>query len=132
MAQAMMAKQLHAMFPTRVGLLADITGALKQAGVNIRAICAYEFEGRGEFMMVTDDNAKATEAMTALGGQVEESDVVAVELPDRVGALDDVAQAIGAAGINILMTYATTGGGDTAAVILSTADDTRVLELLGA
>lgn len=127
-----MTTQLHAMFPNRVGLLAEVTAALSAAGVNIRAICAYEFEGRGELMLVTDDNAKAKAAIAPMGGEVTEDPVIAAELPDRVGALEEVARTIGDAGIDIRLIYATTGGGaPTATIILSTADDARALGLLG-
>ncbi len=129
---AMQAMQLYATFPNRIGLLAEVTAALKDANVNILAICAYEFEGRGEFMMVTDNNGSAMEVLRDMGAEVSEAAVIGVELPNRVGALHEVAKRVAEAEVDIDLLYAANYSGDTVAVIMSTADDPRVLELLRA
>lgn len=123
-------EQLVCSMPTRVGLLADVAEALRQAGVNITAISAYEREGEGKFLMVTDDNAKATEAVARLGAEVRTRGVVVVEMPNRVGALDEVARKVAEAGVNIDYVYGTGGGADVATVIFATDDDDEVVELV--
>ena len=54
--------------PTRVGLLADVTEALRDAGVNILAIGAYDKGDMGEFLMITSNNKLAYGALEKLGG----------------------------------------------------------------
>lgn len=130
MSTGRLTEQLVCSMPTRVGLLADVAEAMRQAGVNIMAISAYEREGEGKFLMVTDDNAKATEAMARLGAKVRARGVVAVEMPNRVGALDDVARKIAEAAVNIDYVYGTGGGAETATVIFATGDDDEVVELI--
>lgn len=132
MAEARMIRQLVVRMPSRVGLLAEVTAAIREAGVNISAICAYEMDGRGEFMMVTDDNAAAADALTGLGAEIAEEDAALVEMPDRVGALQEAAQRIADEHINIYWVYATAGGGDSATVIIKTADDQAVVDALNA
>jgi hypothetical protein len=116
--------------PTRVGLLADVAEALREAGVNIMAISAYERDGEGKFLMVTDDNVKATAALARLSAEVRARAVVAVEMPNRAGALDEVARKIAEAGVNIDYIYGTGGTADTATVIFATDEDDEVLELV--
>ena len=129
MAQVRRAKQLVATMPTRVGLLADISEAIRSAGVNITAISGYEREGQAKFLLVTDDSAKAAEALGRMAADVREKDVVLVELDNRVGALADAAKKISEAGINVEYTYGTTGPGDKAWLVFKTADDAKVLGL---
>jgi hypothetical protein len=129
MATAHHAQQLVATLPTRVGLLADVTDAIRSAGVNITAISGYERDGQAKFLLVTDDNAKAAEALGRLNAEVREKDVVLVELNNRVGSLADAAKKLAEADINIEYAYGTTGPGDKAWLVFKTADDTKTLGL---
>lgn len=129
MAQAHRAKQLVATMPTRVGLLADISDTIRSAGVNITAISAYERDGLAKFLLVTDDNAKASEALGRIAADVREKDVILIELENRVGALADVAKKLAEAGVNIEYTYGTTGSGDKTWLVFKTSDDARSLGL---
>ena len=129
MAQVRRAKQLVATMPTRVGLLADISDTIRSAGVNITAISAYERDGQAKFLLVTDDNTKAGEALGRLAADVREKDVLIVELDNRVGALADVARKFAEAGINVEYTYGTTGPGDKARLVFKTSDHMRSLGL---
>jgi hypothetical protein len=129
MATARLVDELVATAPTRVGLLADVTNALAAAGVDIRAIMGWEMEGAASFTVVADDTARATEALRDAGFEVTTEKVVAVEMPDRPGALDEAASRIAEAGINIDWMYATTSGGGTATVLFKTGDDDAVTKL---
>ena len=131
MKNARVITQLVCAMPTKVGLLADIAEALAAADVNVTAMCAYESDDRGEFMLVTSDNAKATQALEAMGGEVTTQSAVAVDMPDRPGALAEVARAIGDAGINIQYTYGSTTQQESATIIFSTADDEYAVSKIG-
>jgi hypothetical protein len=129
MATAHQAKQLVATIPTRVGLLADITDAIQSAGVNITAISAYERDGQAKFLLVTEDNAKTSEALGRLNADVREKEVLLVELADEVGALREVASKLAEASVNIEYMYGTTGPGGKAWLVFKTADDAKALGL---
>ena len=129
MAQAHAAKQLVATMPTRVGLLADISDTIRSAGVNITATSAYERDGQAKFLLVTDDNTKAGEALGRLAADVREKDVLIIELDNHVGALADVAKKFAEAGINVEYTYGTTGPSDKARLVFKTSDHMRSLGL---
>ena len=55
MAEAKKLKQLSFSLTNKVGLLAQVASTLSQAKVNIEAICAYEMDDKGYFMVVTDN-----------------------------------------------------------------------------
>ncbi|MBE0476065.1 MAG: ACT domain-containing protein [Coriobacteriia bacterium] len=130
MGSARVIAQLVAKMPARVGLLADVAGGLRAANVDIRAISAYE-RGEGTFLLVTDDNARASEVLSGMGAEVRERSVLAVSMPDRPGALEEAARRIAEAGINIDYAYGTTtSGAETATVILKTDDDEKAAGLL--
>jgi hypothetical protein len=121
--------EIVAKLPARVGLLADISAAIRQAGVNITAVSAYERNGEGKFLLVTSDNAKAVEALVAMGAETKDKAVVSVEMPNRPGALEETTRKLADAGINIRYVYGTTGA-DSATLILRTDDDAKAVGLL--
>jgi hypothetical protein len=125
MAKAKKLKQLIFTMPTKSGLLSEISTAVVCAKVNINSICAYEMENNGYFMLTTDSNARARKALAQLGVEAKEEDVVAVEMPNKVGELQKVAKRIADAGININYTYGTTVTGKSSTCIFKTSDDAK-------
>ncbi len=131
MASARMATQLVCSLPTRVGLLADIAETLRQANLNVIAISAYERDGNAKFLLVTSDNAEASDALGRFNADVREKSVVLVDMPNKAGALEEIAKKIAEAGINIEYSYGTAGAADKATVVFKTADDAKVASLVG-
>jgi hypothetical protein len=129
MAKARKVKQLSFSLPNKIGLLAEVTGALAAVDVNIEAICAYE-RGYGFFMMVTDNHTKAKNVITKMEGVVHLEDVIAVELPNKVGQLEKVAKKIAEAGIDTLFVYGSPGDGKNGVMVLKTANDRKAMRLL--
>ncbi len=131
MARAHLTHELVVKLPNRIGLLADVGEVIREAGVNIVAIGAYRKEDRGEFMIVTSDNAAAATALERLNADVAEHTAVAVELSDEPGALESVARAIAEAGIDMRWAYASVASGaGTALAIFKTEDDARAVNVL--
>jgi hypothetical protein len=130
MAKARKTKQLSFTMPNRVGLLSEITTATAKAKVNITGICAYAMEGKAYFMLITDSNAKAKNALSKMADDLKEEDVVAVELPNKAGALQRVAKKIAGAGVDIIYMYGTAGTGKTAVGVLATADNQKAIKAI--
>jgi len=129
MAKAKKVKQLSFSLPNKIGLLAEVTGALAAANVNVESICAYE-RGYGFFMMVTDNHTKAKKVIEKMGGMVHLEDVLAVDLPNKVGQLEKVTKAVAKAGIDIHFVYGSPGDGKKGIMILKTAHDNKALKLI--
>jgi hypothetical protein len=122
--------ELFFVTPTRVGLLAEVTEVLRDAGVDIRAIGAYDKDDHGEFMLVVSDTPLAKMALGRIGIKAVEKSVVTVEVPDRPGALAEVARKVADVGVNVGWVYATTSDSPTAMLVLRTEDNNRVADLL--
>lgn len=130
MFDARVAEELRVTAPTKVGLLAEIAGAIAGAGVDIHAMGAYDKAGNGEFLLITSDNDAAAAAIEATGATVERDVVVAVDLTDSPGALAGVARTLAAAGVNVDWVYATTGDGLYTLAVLKVADPAGAVEVL--
>jgi len=113
-----------------VGLLADIAEAMRLAGVNILAISAYERDGGAKFLMVTSDNAKATEALADLGGDIREKSIRDRRHAEHAGALEVAARKIADAGSTSSTRMGRAGAADMATVVFKTADDEQAARLL--
>jgi hypothetical protein len=130
MPSALIAKELVASLPAKIGLLAEVAAAIRAKGVNIKAVSAYEGGGEGKFLLVTDDNAKAAEALKSMGADPREKSVVMADLEDRPGALEEAAKTLADAGINIEYVYGASGLVGKARLVFSTSDDVRACSLL--
>jgi hypothetical protein len=129
MAKAMTIKQLSFSLPNRIGLLSELSSFLTAAKINIEAICAYGMGDEGYFMIVTDDNAKAKKVISQMGAEVKLEEVIAVEMPNKVGQLRGAAKEISDAGVDIHYVYGSPVRGKMT-VIFKTADNKKVLKAL--
>lgn len=130
MAKAIKTKLLSFSTKDKPGLLAEVTGALAGAKVNITAICAYSWDHTAYVDMTVDDPAKAKKSLIQQGFEIEAEDVIAVEMPNKPGELDKVARVLADAGINISYMYGTTSAGRTSTAIFSTSDNRAALKKL--
>lgn len=127
MAKALKVKEIVATTPNKVGMLAEVTGIVAGAGVNILAICAYSMEGQAKFMMLTSDNAKAVNALKEKKIATEEADVASVSLSNKVGAAKELAEKLAKAGVDLNYCYGSTGNGSEALFVLSAKDINKAL-----
>jgi hypothetical protein len=99
------AKQLSAWVEDRPGMLAQVADALGESKVSIRAFMAATFDGRGFVRVVVDKPAIAKKVFRKHGWKTTEDEVVEVTVKDRPGALGEVADQLGANGVNVLYAY---------------------------
>ena len=85
-----------------LGQVADALGAKK---VNIRAFLAAVMDGRGFVRVVVDKPAVARKVFRDHGWVTTEDEVVEVTVADRPGVLGQIADKLGAAGINVQYAY---------------------------
>lgn len=130
MSNVVLRQELLFKAPTRVGLLAEVTKRLNDAGVNLQAIGAYDKGENGEFLMLTSNNRTAAEALEPMGGTLDIVPVVVATVPNEPGELAEIAQRIADAGLNISQVYATTVEGSPMATIVLTASDEITVEKL--
>lgn len=131
MAKASKVKEIVATTPNKVGMLAEITNAISEAGVNIIAISAYSMGEKAKFSIITADNQKAIDALKAKKFGTKENDAISVSLSNKVGAAKELANKLAKAGIDLDYCYGSTGNGQEALFIFSTKDINRALEVCG-
>ena len=122
-------EQLKIEVVDEVGMMASLTGALKEAGVNIRAAVAWVEGANGYLRLVTDDNEKACDAMCSYVLSCGTSEAVCVSMPDEVGAMSVISSKLAEAGIGISLLYVSAGGGQATAVI-ETSDNAKAVGVL--
>jgi hypothetical protein len=102
----MFTQQISVFIENRAGRLARVTGILRDAGINIRAISMGDAPDFGIFRLVVSDTARALDELRAGGFLAEVSEVVAVELADEPGALAGVLEALAEKEVNVEYMYA--------------------------
>jgi hypothetical protein len=102
----MKAEQISIFLENKAGRLADVTGILADAGINIRALSLADTTDFGVLRLIVDDNEKAEAALKSAGFTVRITHVVAVEVDDRPGGLHFILDALTQANINVEYMYA--------------------------
>ena len=121
--------RLIVMAKSEVGVIADITAVLADAGVNILTINTEDTGETGLVIMTTEDNDAALRALTMSGFRTVIDDVLVIRLKDEPGALAKIAEKFKDAGVNIQSLHILDRHGDYATVALS-ADDREMAETL--
>ena len=125
------AKQISAWIENRPGTLGRVADALGEKKVDIRAFMAAALDGKGFVRVVVDKPALARKVFAAQGWQTTVDELAEVVVADKPGALGRVADALGAAGINIHYGYlGTSGSARKASLFLAVDDVARALKVL--
>ena len=124
------ATELHVITPNEPGILGRVLGTLANAGVNLKALCAYSDEDRGHFLLITDDNKKAEKSLKALGYKVKTNKVITAEIGDRIGAGAEIGVLLGNAIVDIDHCYGTSAGLGHALLVFKTNKHNKALETL--
>jgi hypothetical protein len=102
----MKVKQLSVFLENESGRLAEVTSVLGEAGINIRALSLADTSEFGILRLIVNDIEKAQEILHNLGFTLGETEVLAVEIPDKPGGLASVLQALAEYNINVEYMYA--------------------------
>ena len=127
------ATQFSVFLVNKPGVLAQVTGKLADAKINVVAMTMTDSMEHGVLRLVAESAEKTRQVLTLLNIPVTETEVIAVPLANRPGALADVCQRLAAAHININYAYSTARSprGQTTA-ILKVADLKKAMKVLEA
>jgi hypothetical protein len=131
MTQAHTAIQFSVFLINKPGVLAQVTGALAEAKVNLVALTLVDAQEHGVVRFVAGNPAEARRVLERLNLPMTETEVIVLDLSNHPGALADVATKLGQNHININYAYATSGapGGRTSG-IFKVGDLKKALHLL--
>ena len=105
----MCVQQLSIFLENQPGRLAEVMAVLAQADINIRALALADTSDFGVLRLLADKPGEARAALKEQGFRAQITEVVAVEVPDRPGALSRVLTAFYGAGISVEYMYAFVG-----------------------
>ena len=126
-------KQISIFLENTAGRIADVTKVLKDSNVNLRAIMIADTADFGILRIITDDSEKALAVLKDAKFTTRTTDVLAVSINDKVGALHDVMALFQTNGINIEYLYASLEKtGDTAIIIFKVEDADKGIKVIEA
>ena len=99
-----MAEQISIFIENKEGRLAEVTAILRDAHVNIRALSLADTTDFGVLRLIVND--KATAALKREGFTVGKTQVLAVEVTDQPGGLNQVLDPLSEQDVNVEYMYA--------------------------
>ena len=127
----MTVKQVSVFLENRAGRLAEVTSFLADQKINIRALTLADSADFGILRLIVDDVERAKSVLKQEGMTVRETDVVAVEVPDKPGGLAHLLQLLKGEKLNVEYMYAFVKAPTQSAVMIFRFQDLdRALEVL--
>ncbi|HET6679364.1 MAG TPA: hypothetical protein VFH05_13895 [Nitrospira sp.] len=116
---------------SRPGVMAEVASVLAAAGVNIKAFSAPEVTGTGKLRLLVADVEGARTALRGAKIKFTEETALILSLENKPGALNEVADLLTRARINIKCGYCTPSReGKRAIVVLTVANTEKALAIL--
>ena len=125
-------KQISVFLENRRGRLVDVTKALLDADINIRALFLADSSEFGILRLVVNNPEKAKAVLVSEGFAANETDVFAVEVEDRPGGFYNVVKVLADNEIDVEYTYAYAGTSNKAILFfkVKNEDFDRAIEVL--
>lgn len=102
----MTVEQIAIFLENKSGRLSEITGVLANNNINIRSLSLADTADFGILRLIVDKVEEAEKVLKGGGFTVGRTQVIAVEVPDKVGGLASVLKVIETADINVEYMYA--------------------------
>jgi hypothetical protein len=99
-------EQISVFLENKSGRLSEVTAILAEAGVNIRALALADTSDFGVLRLIVDDKDKTIGTLKDNGFTVRKTEVLAVEVEDRPGGLNNILDILKAQNINVEYMYA--------------------------
>ena len=125
-----MIKQIAVFLENREGRVSECCKVLKDAGINLRSMSIADTKDFGILRIITDDNELALSALKTAGFLSSLVELVAIEVPDKSGALADLLIALYEGGVNIEYMYSFAGNDNHAQIGFKTATPEKAVEIL--
>lgn len=101
--------QISVFIENKPGRLADVTGVLGRAGINVRALSLADTSDFGVLRLIVDQPEQAVIALHQNGFAAKTTQVLAVEVPDNPGGLNKILLVLDSARVGVEYMYAFVG-----------------------
>ena len=127
----MKVEQISIFLENKPGGLEEVTGILKDAGINIRTLSLADTSDFGVLRLIVNDVDRASQVLKEQGFRTSRTVVVAVEVPDRPGGLHGILEVLSKNGINVEYLYAfVERSGEHAVIIFRVDAPDKAIEVL--
>lgn len=127
----MTVKQISVFLENKPGKLAEFTDVLSRNEINMRALSLAEREDFGIVKIIVDDVYNASTVLKEAGYVLSITKVLALEIPDKPGALAKILHVFGENDVNVEYMYAfTTHKPGVAHMIFRVADNQKAVDAL--
>ncbi len=127
----MKVEQISIFIENKSGRLAEVTHALGDAGINIRALSLADTNDFGILRLIVDHTDRAKQTLKANGFTVNKTEVVAVEVPDRPKGLYGILAILDQGQVNVEYMYAfVERQGENAVIIFRFDNPEEAIEVL--
>ncbi len=124
-------KQIAIAIENAPGRLFEVTHALGEAGINLRALSLVDTGAFGQLRLLVSDVVKARRILMEMHMPAQVNEVVAVEIEDKPGSLARMLRPLKDAHVQVLYTYAFVGFSQGKAVmIFRFSDNDRAIRIL--
>lgn len=120
-------KQLSVFIENKQGKLSDTVKVISSAGINIRAMSIGDSNDFGILRMIVSDNERAKQLLSD-DTIVNFTDVIAIKMDDKEGALYQILKVLEEAQINVEYTYAFTARVELGAYVVFRVNDVAAAE----
>lgn len=127
----MKVEQISIFIENKSGRLAEVSGVLGDAGVNIRALSLADTSDFGILRLIVNDTDLAFKVLREQNFTVSKTEVIGVEVPDSPGGLSSLLQTLDTNNINVEYMYAfVERSGDNAVIIFRFDDVDAAIDVL--
>ena len=127
----MKVKQISVFLENKLGRLALVTKIFGENGINIRALSIADTSDFGILRLIVNDPDRARQILKDNEFTVSETEIIAVQVPDKPGGLAGVLDTLEQCSINIEYMYAFVGRtGENAVVVFRVEEIDRAIALL--
>ncbi len=124
-------KQIAIAIENSPGRLYEVTKALGDAGINLRALSLVDTGAFGQLRLLVSDIATTRRILMKMQMPARVNEVVAVEIEDKPGSLARMLKPLTEGGVAVLYTYAFVGFSEGKAVmIFRFSDNDRAIQIL--
>jgi hypothetical protein len=127
----MFIKQLTVFVENRTGCLSEITELFANNNIDMKALSIADTKDFGLLRLIVDDPIKAMQLLNSQGMVAKITDVIAVDISNKPGALSKVMVELTANNVNVEYLYAFLAGkADSACVVLKASDNDKAEKIL--
>lgn len=119
----MKVEQISVFIENKSGRLAEVSGVLGAANVNIRALSLADTSDFGILRLIVDNSEKALSVLRDKHFTVNKTEVIGVEVPDTPGGLSSILKILDSNQINVEYMYAFVERSGSNAVIIFRFDN---------